>query len=284
MKYTKLPVNVFKNIQLNAGILVDSFDPVTREIGNIIGATSGGVNFTATPEYVDFGDDVDNCPKNVKELKKLVSWEVKMAGSFISVTAELAKTLVAAADEDGSGKVVPRNELLSRDFKDIWWIGDYSNINSDTTEEQAGFCAIHLLNGLSTTGFAIQSTKNGKGVFAFEFTGHYSIDSTDVVPFELFIQEGTEDEYSMDVTSVAGTTTGTTKITISETPGTGETLKYKTGSSVPIPEEGSSVTAYSNWDGTADITATTGNDIVVVILDSNNKTVHAGKTTVVSKA
>lgn len=59
MKFTQIPANTFKEIVLNAGIVVDSFVPSTKVIGNIIGATSGGVNFTATPTYTDYGDDID---------------------------------------------------------------------------------------------------------------------------------------------------------------------------------------------------------------------------------
>ena len=67
MKYTQIPATSFQNIQLNAGILVDNFNPATGVIGNIIGATSGGVNFTDSVEYIDFGDDivVTLCPEEI---------------------------------------------------------------------------------------------------------------------------------------------------------------------------------------------------------------------------
>ena len=75
MKFTQIPADTFENLQMNAGILLDEFTPSTGVIGNIIGATTGGINFTATPTYSDYGEDIDNCPKNMKELKKLDSWE-----------------------------------------------------------------------------------------------------------------------------------------------------------------------------------------------------------------
>lgn len=189
MKYTQIPSTAFKNIQINAGILVDTFDPSTQQIGDLIGATSGGVNFTATPSYTDFGEDIDNCPKNMKELKKLESWEAKMSGTFVSCTPALAEMLVGAGaiDADDATHIVPSNEVESADFKDLWWVGDYSDVN---TGASAGFCAIHLMNALSTGGFAIQSTDKAKGTFAFEFTGHYSMTEQDKVPFEIFIKEG----------------------------------------------------------------------------------------------
>ena len=187
MKFTQIPSDTFKKLQLNAGILLDTFTPSTGTIGKIVGATSGGVNFTATPTYSDYGDDIDNCPKNTKELKRLESWEAKMSGSFITVSAELAKTLTALADidADDATHVIPRNEIENADFKDLWWVGDYSDSN---TGDAAGFCAIHLMNALSTGGFQIQSSDDAKGTFSFEFTGHYSIDAQDTVPFEIYIK------------------------------------------------------------------------------------------------
>lgn len=190
MKYTQIPSTAFQNIQLNAGILVDGFNPATGVIGNLIGATSGGIKFTDSVEYKDFGDDIDNCPKNTKELKKLDKHEAKMSGTFVTISASTAKLLAAAADIDSNNSihVVPRNDVLSADFKDLWWIGDYSDVNNGTN---AGFVAIHLINALNTGGFQIQSTDKDKGKFAFEFTGHYSMEAQDTVPYEIFVKQGT---------------------------------------------------------------------------------------------
>ena len=193
MKYTKIPTDTFKNLQLNAGVLLKSFDVDTQTLAadSIVGATSGGVSFTAVPSFIDFGEDIDNCPKNMKEMKKLDAWEAKMSGTFASVSKSLAKTLVGAADLSGA-KVTPRNDLADADFSDLWWVGDYSEVNEDgTSTGKAGFIAIHLLNSLSTGGFSIQSSDKGKGQFEFEFTGHYSMEDQDKVPFEVYIQEGT---------------------------------------------------------------------------------------------
>lgn len=193
MKYTKIPTDTFKNLQLNAGVLLESFDVETQTMAadSIVGATSGGVSFTAVPSFIDFGEDIDNCPKNMKEMKKLDSWEAKMSGTFASVSKSLAKTLVGAADLSGA-KITPRNDLAAADFSDLWWVGDYSEVNEDgTSTGKAGFIAIHLLNSLSTGGFSIQSSDKGKGQFEFEFTGHYSMEDQDKVPFEIYVQDGT---------------------------------------------------------------------------------------------
>lgn len=191
MKFKKIPSDVFQTIQLNAGVLLPSFTPATPTFSadNIIGATSGGINFTAAPSFTDFGEDIDNCPKNTMELKKLDTWEVKMTGTFVSAKTALAKRLLGAADIDGtdSTKVVPRQDVTTADFQDLWFVGDYSNYNGET---HGGFIAIHMMNTLSTGGFSLQTADAEKGQFTFEFTGHYSISAQTTVPFEIYIGAG----------------------------------------------------------------------------------------------
>lgn len=192
MKFTKIPSDAFQKLQVNAGILTTDFTPATGTIGEAgqIGATTGGINFTATPTYTDFGDDIDNCPKNMKELKRLESWEVKMTGTFVNASTAIAKSLCGAADIDTTDttKITPRNDLKDADFDDIWLVGDYSDKNSDTN---GGFIAIHMMNALSTGGFQMQTADKAKGQFAFEYTAHYSMSAQDTVPFEIYIKSGT---------------------------------------------------------------------------------------------
>ena len=194
MKFTQIPTNTFKELQLNAGILTSTFTPATGTVAadDMLGATSGGVNFTAKPTFIDLGDGIDNCPKNMMELKTLESWEAKISGTFLTVNTAQAKSLLAAADIGGSDttKVTPRNDVAPTDFDDIWWIGDYSDKNGATN---GGYIAIHMMNALSTGGFQIQSGDKAKGQFAFEYTAHYSMDTADTVPFEIYIKAGTEE-------------------------------------------------------------------------------------------
>ena len=192
MKYTKIPSNTFQKLQLNAAIIAKAFTPATGtlEADDQIGATTGGISFNAAPTYSDFGEDIDNCPKNMKELKKLDSWEAKMSGTFVNADTAIAKRLCGAADIGTSDttKVTPRNDLKDADFDDIWLVGDYSDKNGETN---GGFIAIKLINALSTGGFQLQTSDKAKGQFAFEFTGHYSMSAQDTVPFEIYIKAGT---------------------------------------------------------------------------------------------
>ena len=192
MKFTKIPSDAFQKLQINAGILTTDFTPSTGAIGAAgqIGATTGGDSFAATPTYSDYGEDIDNCPKNMKELKKLESWEATISGTFVNADTAIAKMLVGAADIGTSDttKITPRNDVLDSDFETIWLVGDYSDKNGETN---GGFIAIKLINALSTGGFQIQTADKAKGQFAFTFTGHYSMDAQDTPPFEIYIKAGT---------------------------------------------------------------------------------------------
>ena len=191
MKFTQIPEDTFEKLQLNAGILVDTFAPATGTIGNLMGATTGGITFATNPSYSDYGEDIDNCPNNMLELKKLTAYDPTMSGSFLTVTAAVAQALIGSADidVDDTTHVIPRQDLLTKDFKDLWWVGDYSDVN---TGENAGFIAIHLMNALNTAGFQITSSKDAKGTLSFEYHGHYSMAEQKKVPFEIYIKAGEE--------------------------------------------------------------------------------------------
>lgn len=195
MKFTKLPPDTFQKLVLNAGILVDAFTPATGVIGNLMGATTGGITFNSNPTYTDFGEDVDNCPNNTMELKRIDQFDPAMSGTFLTLTAAVVKDLIGAADiaVGDNTHVVPRDHLIEDDFKEVWWIGDYSDINNDGgtgSTQSAGFLAIHLMNSLNTGGFQITSSKNAKGQMAFDFHGHYSLENIEEVPFEVYCKAG----------------------------------------------------------------------------------------------
>lgn len=257
MKYTQIPSTAFENIQLNAGILTDGFTPATGVIGRLLGATSGGVNFTDTVDYKDFGEDIDNCPKNMKELKKLDKHEVKMSGTFVTIDAATAHLLAGAADVDelDATHIIPRNDLTDTDFQDIWWIGDYSDKNSG---DNAGYVAIHIMNALNTGGFQIQSTDKDKGKFAFEFTGHYSMNAQDTVPYEIYIKQGgAEPAPGVLLNTHAITlTVGDTHQLTAETIPAGETVAYSSSASAKASVGASTGLITAEEAGQAIITAT----------------------------
>lgn len=192
MKFTTVASDAFRKLQLNAGIILTEFDPTVGTVDRtkIFAATSGGAQFTVSPEFVDFGEDIDNVPANTKELKVLQSVTATMSGTLKTVDTEVCRKLMAAADIGANGKITPRADLKQTDFFDLWWVGDYSNVNDGN---DAGFIAIKLVNALSTGGFSLQPNDKSKGDFSFEFTGHYSLSDITVLPYEVYVKTGTEE-------------------------------------------------------------------------------------------
>ena len=142
MKFSQIPADAFRRMVLNAAVIASAFDPDSGTLRNedILGATTGGIAFSAVPVYADMGDKVDNCPKNMKELKKLVSWEAKVSGTFVTADTALAGRVAAAADVSGH-RVTPRFDLADGDFHDIWIVGDYSEYNGEQKKYIANYIA-----------------------------------------------------------------------------------------------------------------------------------------------
>lgn len=187
-KFTAIPQDTFQGLQTNAGILLKKFNPETGEYQNtdIICATTGGINPTCVPTYSDYGEDVDNCPVNTMELKQLDGWECKIGFTSLGMSPDAIRISLGAADIDKTtGKITPRRNVKLTDYADLWWVGDKAN---------GGMLAIRLINALSTGGFSLQTTKNGKGQNSMEITGHVSIANQDVVPMEFYSADPEEED------------------------------------------------------------------------------------------
>lgn len=190
-KFTVIPTNAFEGLQLDAGVLLKRFNPanpIAPADEDIICATTGGINATCVPTYSDFGEDVDNVPVNMMEFKHLDSWECKISTTSLGTSPELIKMSLGCADIDANNesKIVPRADLKQSDFTDIWWVGDRAD---------GGMVAIQLKNALSTAGFSIQTTKNGKGTITLEITGHVSINAQKEVPMVFYSSAPDETAY-----------------------------------------------------------------------------------------
>ena len=240
MKYSVIPIDTFKNLQLGAGVICSSFDTTTRTVTGILGATDGGSNVTAIPTYIDQADGIDNASLNTVEGKVIDYWTCGIAGTFKTVKAATIKTILGAGSIATAGtvtytltsdtavvpgkvyytrsgteghyvytpvanpvtssiasyyevtaatpsKIVPVTTLSASDFSDVWWVGDYSDVNSGSNP---GFIAVHLINALNVNGFQLQSNNKNKGAFSVSFVGHTTAAAPDTVPFEIYIVEG----------------------------------------------------------------------------------------------
>ena len=177
--FTVIPQDTFDGLQLDAGVLLKKFDPAKVAAPadeDIICATTGGINISCVPTYSDLGEDVDNCPVNTKELKHLDGWGCKMSFTALGTSPDNIKLALGAATVSTT-KVTPNRDLKQADFSDIWWAGDRAD---------GGVVAACLKNALSTGGFTLKTTKNGKGQVSVELTGHVSIEAQDTMPMEFY--------------------------------------------------------------------------------------------------
>lgn len=181
-KFTKISAKAFESMQINAGVVLNKFDPSgTTEIqdANIICATSGGVTAECKPNITDLGDDVDNCQKNTAELMQIEDYDCTLAFTALNATTDVIKLALGAADVSEK-KVTPRMTLdpteSTGDFKDIWWVGDTID---------GGYVAVRLMNALSTGGLTLKTTDKGKGNIAVTLTGFPRLGS-DTVPMEWY--------------------------------------------------------------------------------------------------
>lgn len=214
-RFTVIPQSTFDELQMDAGILVNSFDPSnpTVQDANIITATTGGFTISAKPTFSDLGSDVDNCPENTKELKHLDSWAVTATFTALGTSAAKLKLALGCADIDASnaGKVTPRADLKQEDFADIWWIGDRAD---------GGFVAVKIENALSTEGLSLKTTKNGKGNLSVTMTAHVSIANQKKVPIEFYSMDEDVDAVNiiLDKTAATVAVDGTVTLTASKNP------------------------------------------------------------------
>ena len=185
-RFSQIAENTFSELQTDAGVVLKNFDPENPVLidEDIVCATTGGINPSCVPTYSDWGDDIDNCPANTMELKRIDGYECSLGFTALNVTPETIKLSLGAADINGK-TIIPRKALKPEDFNDLWWVGDRSD---------GGLVAICLKNALSTGGFSLQTTKNGKGQLSVSLTGHQSIKDTDTIPMEFYIEEGTPEE------------------------------------------------------------------------------------------
>lgn len=213
-RFTRIPQDTFEALQLDAGVLLTSFDPANPGAAiddYIICATTGGINVVCKPNFSDLGEDVDNVPLNMMELKHLDSWECSLSTTSLGTSPALIKMALGCADIDGSDstKIIPRASLKQGDFSSIWWVGDKAD---------GGMVAVKLSNALATEGFSLQTTKNGKGQIAITITGHVSINAQDEVPMEFYSADGSSGYIALNKTRVTVAVSGTTTLTATTNP------------------------------------------------------------------
>ena len=190
-KYAQLPRDVQNAITTNEGLILSDFDPENPGSaetirGSILYATTGGVNLSCIANFRDAGRDIRNCPKHLKELLEIESWECRISGTALTVTERSAPLHFGAVDAetrgtDGSMMILkPRMEVKPSDFRTLWYVCAYGT--------EGGFIAVRMENALNEAGFSMKAENGKKGRFSFSYVGYLSMETPNAVPFTFFLK------------------------------------------------------------------------------------------------
>lgn len=183
-KATKISADAAEKMQVNAGLLLNSFDvtnPVEPEDTAIVTETTGDFSITCVPETQDFFEGVNNAPTNTMEGKRIVGWTCGLSVTALSVTEDTIKTALGAFEVGENNGIRPRSTYKVEDFKSLYWIGDM-------IDEKKLF-VVAMDNTVSTAGLSFTATNNGKGGLALELTPHTSLQDQHKVPMAFYILE-----------------------------------------------------------------------------------------------
>lgn len=175
------------HIVLGAGVFIKNFDIETDtfetavQAGKLIGATKGGGEFSATPNYLSL--EIDDMPENTKGNRIISDWSVSIKANTLEVTPEnikLALGPTVAEQFKNYSKITGKTCLIDdEDYLDnITWIG----VELGTDDPMI----IQVKNALSVEGLTITPESKGSLVIALSFSGNYEPDSIEP-PYNIYV-------------------------------------------------------------------------------------------------
>ena len=258
--------DVKEKLKTNTGVL--SLLPEIEKRENIAGWVSGGASLEYKPEFYTAEDDLGYVKRTIvtKEENTLKTGICTWNGNTL---ANLSST--ARVEENLTHRFTRIGGVGNDDGKQ--YIIDFHHIDKELGDARI------ILVGKNEAGFTIQFAKDKESVLEEEIkAGVLDDEGTQVIYLEDLKKT------TLHLTSVEGTGSGDTKITVEEAKGTGNSYVYSVYDTIAIPTEGEDCSSMTTWDGVADITADSDKQILIVEVDSSKKAVKAGFTSVVSKA
>lgn len=260
-------------------IYVTAFDGATIPNDNVIeteanrlGYIEKGATLTYKSTFKKFKDDMGKVARNILTDEDvtfkfgLISW-IYSKLNYLCSTCRIT-------ERDG-GRTVKIGGTGNDDGKKYL----FRFVHPD---KQLGDVRITIV-GTNTGGLSLKYASDDSTNIEPEISAEPSDDEGTLVLLD--IEDPITSLGTLAVTSIAGSVSGKTTITITPSLLNGDSYKYKTGTSVTIPAfNDSTASGYTAWDGSADITATTGNEILIAEVDSNGLVKKAGKATVTAKA
>ena len=294
---TALRNETFDKLQLNAGVFLKNFDysdiddatelktAIATAITsgtNLLGATRGGGTFNVGREMRN--PQIDGLRYRFKGGNYVDSTDPYLSTTLVETTpGNFAIALGGTVTTDGLISTVKMETAISDDayLENLCWVGDLSD---------GSLVLICLYNALNTANFNFTFTDKGEGALSVEFHAcQEEVSDYDYAPFEVvfFDKDGTLG--ALTINSAAGTNVGGTKLTTTNTLGSGEKYVYKVGTAQAAPSIAYHEVAdysWTQWDGSSDIAVGTdanGKKATVAVLNSSNKAVKSGSVTLVVK-
>ncbi|WP_217302220.1 hypothetical protein [Clostridium sp. 001] len=245
---------------------------------NLLGLISGGADLEYKPKFYEVEDDLGIIRKSIltEETVTLKSGVLTWNGKTL---ARLCSTARVSEDKQKGKRTVKIGGLANYDGK-LYVIRFVHEDKAD------GNIRVTIV-GNNQAGFGFKFTKGKETVVDAEFQAAPMDDEGTKIIYEEDIPQVTENTIgALNVVSTAGSTTGKTKIAVTPTLSDGNSYMYKIAANTSIPKLNdvcNTTAGYTAWNGTDEITAVSGNDILIVEVDSSFKAVNAGKATVTSK-
>lgn len=268
------------DIQFDTGVFVKNFDIESfRESilsGQVARVTKDSFSASVQRDTVNVLSDLNGV--HFDYLEGLVTTKITASVSFTlaSMSAEDLAMALGAANID--------NDVITVKFaiED----SDFLNVALILPILDGGYVIAELPKAFSTGGLSISTSKAAVGGLSCTMTGFKSLADKTIQPINLYRLSPAGGQLdSITVTSAAGTASGTTKLTISDyTKPAGAQYVYKTASGI-APTIGYRQTpdfTWTAWDGSADITAATGQKITVAAVNQNGA-IAAGSATVTAR-
>ncbi len=217
--YSGFTGDTAKHLLLDSGAFFKNFNVGTdtfesaKAAGKLIGATSGGGEFSAVPESRQI--EIDGVKGRAKGLTTIDSWEVYLKATFVEVKPDLIKMTLGSgqAETVGSNTVITaKNNIELTDYiNNITWVGTLSG--SDTP------VIIQVYNALATDGLTFSFEDKNQAGIEVTFYGSYTQEDLDTPPFEIVYPSVSGDtgyiEFNTHSISISETDTYNVSYTVS---------------------------------------------------------------------
>jgi hypothetical protein len=238
---------------------------------NRLGYIEKGGEIAYKPTYKTFKDDYGLLQRNVLTAEdatfkaSLIAWSMGDFNAFAST---------ARVTESQGHRTIKIGGLGNDDGK----VHLFRFVHPDATYGDVRITIV----GTQTGGFTLGFKPDEAGNMALEITAQASDNEGTLILFDEEVLGDTVKASGLTVSSAAGSTTGTTKLTVTPEITEGNSYRYIQGAQ--IPSIGTVLTGWKVWDGVSDITAATGDILTVAEVDSTGAAVKAGICTVTAKA